>query len=142
MTWGDRLGTFRFYQNMGDPLAHMVRESVKPALGTTALATYLGASPSMSIVIGIGTVAAFLALAIAFGYVVVRYRIIHSQITQEWQNNPLMLRQIALLEAIEKNTCSPADTSGYTADPHVTYRPKDARVRFSDGQTVDWSKAL
>ena len=141
MTWGDRLGRLRFYQQMGDPLALLVREAVKPALGTTALATYLGVGPWLSITIGMATVAGLLGLALGLGYLVVRYRVVHAHIRNEWENNPLQARTIELLETIARQR-EPAPKTGYVPDTHVTYYPTEARVRFSDGRQVDWTKAL
>lgn len=103
-TWGDRIGTYRYWQQLGDPYAQMLREALKPALGATALSAYLGLTVLKAITIGLITVVGLLGLSLAFGWLVWRHRVIHASIRKEWENNPVVLRQIELLEAIARNT--------------------------------------
>ena len=102
--WGEQLGTLRYWQQLGDPYAQMLREALKPALGATALGAYLGLSVVKAVLIGVGMVVGLLALALVFGWLVWRHRVIHAAIRKDWENNPALLRQLELLEAIERNT--------------------------------------
>ena len=45
-----------------------------------------------------------LVVGVGFGWAVWRYRIIHSTLKRDWENNPLALRQVELLEAIARHT--------------------------------------
>ena len=102
--WGEQLGTLRYWQQLGDPYAQMLREALKPALGATALGAYLGLSVVKALLIGVSMVVGLLALALVFGWLVWRHRIIHASLRRDWENNPALLRQLELLEAIERNT--------------------------------------
>ena len=104
MRWGERIGTVRYWQQLGDPYAQMLREALKPALGATALGAYLGLSVIKALVIGVAMVLGLLGLALLFGWLVWRHRVIHAAIRKDWENNPALLRQLELLEAIERNT--------------------------------------
>lgn len=102
--WSDRLGTWRYYQQLGEPYAQMLREALKPALGVSALSAYLGANVWAAIGLGMIAVTSLLALALGFGWLVWRHRIIHATIRTAWQNDPALLRQLELLEQIVANT--------------------------------------
>jgi hypothetical protein len=101
------LGTLRFWQDTGQPYADLLKEAIKPALGMTAVTKYMGASVSVSVYAGLATVVGMLALSIVMGWLVVRYRVLHSQRVADWRANPAQCRQIELLEEIAKNTKAP-----------------------------------
>lgn len=104
MTWGDRIGTLRYWQQLGDPYAQIFREALKPALGATALSAYLGLTVLKSLLIGVVMVTALLAASVVFGWLVWRHHVIHAAIRRDWENNPVTLRQLELLEMIARNT--------------------------------------
>jgi hypothetical protein len=110
MTWGDRIGTVRYWQQLGDPYAQMAREALKPALGATAVAAYLGVTVWTAVLIGAATVVGLLIGSVVFGWLVWRHRVIHATIRKEWENNPVVMRQLELLEEIARNTNHPAFT--------------------------------
>ena len=115
MTWGDRIGTARYWQQLGDPYAQMFREALKPALGATALSAYLGLTALTSLLIGIAMVTGLLAASVVFGWLVWRHRVVHATIRRDWENNPVMLRQIELLEMIARNTNGASDAERHAA---------------------------
>jgi hypothetical protein len=115
MTWGDRIGTIRYWQQLGDPYTQMLREALKPALGATAVSAYLGLTVAKAVLIGVVMVLSLLGLALVFGWLVWRHRVIHAVILKTWENDPAFLRQLELLEAIERNTNGTAPRPGVWA---------------------------
>jgi len=100
------VGRGRYFQNVGQSYAEMLA-GVGPILAggmVTGLAAYLGLSVRGAVAIGLSIIGGRILLAMGFGYVVWRYRIIHATLDHEYKNNPFNARQLDLLEAIERNT--------------------------------------
>lgn len=100
------LGRVRYFQNLGQSYAEMLA-GVGPIMAgglVTGLAAYLGLRTRWAILIGLGIIGGRILLAIGFGYLVWRYRIIHATQDHEWRTNPAVTRQLDLLDAIERNT--------------------------------------
>lgn len=98
------LGTLRYYQTIGQGYADLFRGAFTASSFVTAGAAWLGVGKAGAIAIGVASMFFWIVLAMAFGYVVWRYRVIHSTLEREWKNSPATVRQIELLEAIARNT--------------------------------------
>ena len=128
VTWPDRLGTLRFWQIQGSPYAQMLREALKPALGVTALSAYLGLRMATALGVGVLTVLGLLVLEVVFGYAVWRFHVMHAELRQAWENNPLAVRQVELLERIASNTGLPERRRVLTAPVSGDGTPGNAMV--------------
>lgn len=98
------IGTLRYYQNLGQSYAEMFRGSLTAGGVVTAAAAWLGVGKLGAIFIGSLSILFWQLLAMLFGYVVWRWRVIHTTMDHEWKNNPYNARTIELLETIERNT--------------------------------------
>ena len=104
MTVGDRVGLVRYYQTLGQSYAEMFRGSLTAGGVVTAGAAWLGMGKTGALILGVASIAFWQCLAVGFGYAVWRWRVIHATLEREWHNSPATLRQMELLEQIEKNT--------------------------------------
>lgn len=98
------IGRLRYFQNLGQGYAEMFRGSLTAGGIVTAGAAWLGLGKAGALVLGAVSVFFWQGLAMGFGYLVWRYRIIHATLDHEWKNSPATARTIELLETIERNT--------------------------------------
>ncbi len=104
MSVTDRIGTLRYFQNAGDPYAHMLQTSTTASSMVTVAAAWLGVGKMGALIIGFLSFLVWPTVAIGVGYAIWRSRIVHKTIENEWKNNPLQARTIELLETIADNT--------------------------------------
>ena len=103
-SWADRLGTLRYYQQLGQAYAEMFRTGFTASSFVTAGAAWLGASKGLALLIGLASMFFWLLFAVLCGWVVWRWRVIHATLDADYRNNPGVMRQIAALEEIARNT--------------------------------------
>ena len=104
MLLASRLGTFRYYQIQGQGYTDMFRGSFTASGLVTAGAAWLGVGKGWALAIGVASIGFWIVLSCAFGYAVVRWRVLHRTLKNEWDNTPYLVRHIELLEQIECNT--------------------------------------
>lgn len=104
MTIAERIGTARYFQSIGQGYADMARGSMTASGLVTAGAAWLGMSKSMALALGAASVCFWVLLAVVFGYVVWRWRVVHHSLGMERDANPATVRTLELLERIERNT--------------------------------------
>ena len=103
-SFGDRIGMLRLYQVIGQGYAEIFRGSLTASGIVTAGAAWLGMGKTGALLLGLLSLGFWLALAIVFGWSVIRWRVIHKTLDAQWRNDPFAVRQMDLLEAIERNT--------------------------------------
>ena len=104
MSFANTVGTVRYFQNLGQSYAEMFRGSLTAGGIVTAAAAWLGVGKAGAILIGTLSVLFWQLLAMLFGYIVWKWRIIHATMEHEWRNNPVASKTIDLLTQIEENT--------------------------------------
>lgn len=107
MTFANRLGYSKFLYNQGKEYAEVFRGSLTGGAVLTFLASYFGLSRGASIAIGLMLIPLFVVLALACGHAVVRWRIYHGTIEQEWQANPYLKAHIDTLIEIRDRLPAP-----------------------------------
>jgi hypothetical protein len=100
MTLADRAGLLKFYWNVGKEYGDLVRGSVTGGAMLTFVANYLGVGPVGAVLIGISLIPVTVGIAVAAGYGIVRWRVIHATIEREWENNPYQRATIDTLREI------------------------------------------
>ena len=95
------LGTVRYWQTMGQGYAEMFKGSLTAGGIVTAGAAWLGIGKAGAILLGVGSVVFWQALAVLFGWLAWRHKIIEETLDKDWRNDPAKRRTIEALEKIE-----------------------------------------
>jgi hypothetical protein len=129
MTLTDRLGQAKFFYNVGKEYGEVFRGSLTGGAALTFVAKYLGLSTTGAVLVGALLVPVFVLIAVAAGYGVVRWRIIHATIEREWAANPFQRAQIDTLREIRDRL--PVSTGSRLHPAHYIPRQKSGGVNGS-----------
>jgi len=94
-----RLSTLRYWQQMGQGYMEMFKGSLTAGGIVTAGAAWLGLGKTGAILVGVGSIFFWQALAMLFGWLIWHHHIIEGTLDNEWKNDPWKRR---MLEAIER----------------------------------------
>lgn len=98
------LGTLRYYQTIGQGYADMLRGAFTASSFITAGAAWLGMGKAGALMLGAASMGFWIVLAVVFGWVVWKYRVIHNTLEREGVNNPITMRMLTAMEEIATNT--------------------------------------
>jgi hypothetical protein len=103
-TVGEVLGTGRFWVGLGQSYADAIRTGASASAIIASAAKYLGLSAWWAVALGATAFCLWPTLALGFGYLVWRYKLVHAEMERQLEVNPASHRQLALLTQIETNT--------------------------------------
>lgn len=113
MNWPHVLGTVRYFQGLGYSYAEMLKGSMTASAAVTYMATKFGIGIAGTLVLALGSVVLWQVLALGFGWLVWRWRIVHAELERARDNSPATSEQLALLREIAKNTRVGQGNPGY-----------------------------
>jgi len=103
-TPGEVLGTARFWMGLGQSYADAIRTGASASAILASAAKYLGLSATASVTIGVSAFLAWPVVALAFGWAIWRYKLVHAEMTRQMEVNPAVVSHLDLLGKIESNT--------------------------------------
>ena len=125
---GDYLGTFRFWQGLGQSYADAMRTGASASAILASAAKYLGLSTGWAVGLAVTAFCLWPTLAILFGYLVWKWRLVHAEMQRQMDVDPYKQQTVHLLREVNRRLANRAvvthdelaavERAACTATPH------------------------